>query len=1438
MNALTKFSPTKVLEGEILHNDAGDDVKVIVALNPFSGRKYEFSVPAGTSIREIEHQILDRQLVQQGYEAEFDVRIMGEMIYPELWSKVRPKPQSIVTFRGRPRGFIVPLIAGISAAFSSIGSFIGGLGFLGKILMAGISFGLKFLLNKLFAPAVPKQLPDAKTSFSISTTRNQSSPWSSVPVVLGRHRVAPFYAALPYTEMSGDDQYLRVLFVWGYGPLDITDLKIGETALTDFEDVEIQTYTGLPSDPDPTLYPNQVIEEALSIELDDTVFKTRTTAESVQEISIDLVCPNGMAVYHSDGPRPVTAILEWRYRVVGTTTWTTLPQINITAKTKDAIRKTFRQVVAVGQYEVEVRRAVAKKTRDSDVSVSEDVFWTAVRGWRPGIPITFLDPVAVTAMRIKATSQLNGALETFNGVCTSKILSWNGSAWVSGTKSSNPADLFRWVLQGPMNKNPVPDTRIDFPTIQAWANYNTASGWQFNQIRVDRSSVFEALVEICAAGRAMPLFKDGKWSVMWDELVTNVVQLFTPRNSWGFEATRVYSDLPHAYRVRFVNEDKDWVEDERIVYDDGYSSANATKFEGIEFPGVTDKDLIWKHGRYYIAGTRLRPEIYTINTDFEHIICTRGDRVRVAHDIMLVGLQSGRIKDVNVGGQTVTVDEFMELSNINSYMFRFRLADGTFLTRNVTAGTQGEIVTIPLSGVAALPAIGDLFTFGTVGNDSAIYRVLSIEPGNDLSAKIQLVDDAPAIYDADTGAIPAFKSNVSTPFNPLQVAPSDIRIQTGIYLRENVGYVAFANISWRAARQGNTVSTEVQMFKDGTWITVGHAVGAVTTFYVENLLADIYTFRVRAIYLNNTSSGWLTSVAINIGNLLAQVAPNVTGFRINSIGALSTLSWNSVGISGARYEIRFANASVVAPDWNSAISLVPVTTNLSVQVPTMVGTYFIKADSPIAAKSVSATLIYSNVLVLDGLNAIQVLTEDPAFTGARSHVNVVSSELRLSNLDAGVYLTGVYNFANSLDLGDTYVSRLTAHLEAFGEDITNVMSTWIPLSSLSFMSVLAADSWRVALEFRVSQTSGVDVVTRTGVATTYNSLGLIATVPANTPRYMYDPTNLLLPPVLMHEVGATNLLIRSEDFANAAWTDPLSSWSVVSNNAPDPMGTSTADTVSLDIGTPTTLQERDADPILERDSDPIFDRTSGASSTVIRQLVTVTNGATYTFSCWVRLVSGPAQDFTVDLGDGVAAIITPDNVMRRYSVTLVAGASDWLDIGSITAGTFEFWGAQLEAGSVATTYIPTTTVAVARGTEVIVSAAGWSDWQPFVVGDVSFRTIQFRTILTGQPNADPDILYSIVTPIVTSVEVSIDMPDRVIANNDVTIPIGGATISFTPPFRGLSGIATADQNMATGDRKAITAKSATGFTIQFFNSAGTSISRVIDWVAKGYGSLH
>lgn len=126
------------------------------------------------------------------------------------------------------------------------------------------------------------------------------------------------------------------------------------------------------------------------------------------------------------------------------------------------------------------------------------------------------------------------------------------------------------------------------------------------------------------------------------------------------------------------------------------------------------------------------------------------------------------------------------------------------------------------------------------------------------------------------------------------------------------------------------------------------------------------------------------------------------------------------------------------------------------------------------------------------------------------------------------------------------------------------------------------------------------------------------------------------------------------------------------------------------------------------------------------------------------------------------------------------------------------------------------------------AAPVWSAWKRLVVGDYTFRAIQARVVLESYDKT--------VTPIVTDVTITIDMPDRVDGANNISVPSGGVTVTFSPAFRAIPAIGLTGQDLATGDYwQYSTGPSASGFSGGFKNSAGAGVARTMDWIARGYG---
>lgn len=928
------------LNGEIV--SACDTVRAVGRAHPLSGERIDCCVRAGSSITEILFEALAER---PGYQLRraFIVHIDGHPIEERNWSRVRVKAGATVTFTPRLQGGAMRTILSVVVAIAAIiiagpaGGLLAGtalgtaLGLSASVATALIGGGImlagSLALNALFPVSAGPQIESGGASLnSIQGAQNQSNAFGPIPSVLGRHRQSPFLAAKWFTEIVGDDQFLRGFVCWGYGPIDVEDMKIGETPLEEFDDVEIQHRAGYPDDPPVTLYPGVVNEEALSVELTlANAWQSRQTSPDSDEFSIDITAPQGVyQVNAKTGALDNWSItVEYRWRPVGGVDWTGTGQVFI-PRSPSATRRGARVQVPRGQWEVQCRKTSGFLPGPGTDAIRDQAIWSALRSMKSVAPINFPQPLSVTALRIRATNQLSGVINTLNGLCTSRVTGFDGANWVYDTPSQSPADLFRHVLQGPANARPKPDDEIDLENLQEWWAYCKLNGFKFNQVRATAGqSVSDALDDIAAAGRAIKTFINGKYGVCWDRPFDSVVQHFTPRNSWGFQGVRPYAQQPHGWRVSFVNEANGFTTDERIVYDDGYDATNATLFEGIQFPGVTDPALIWKHGRYHIAQARLQPEKVSINAGWENLVCTRGDRVRITHDVLLIGQTAGRIKSVN--GQIVTFDEVVTIEAGKTYAFSFRVPEDirSFLRSvDMSPGEvdlqPGEYTTLSLVGDLALVKRGTLFGFGETGRESSIYRVQDIGRQKDLIATLTLVDDAPAIAMADQGPIPAYDPHVSVPVDPFTQAPQDLRYQEAVEgVNDSVRAITF--LTWQASRKGMIASSEVQ-YLDGVdnanWQLFAVLPYPQMTSKVPLLSPGIWSFRVRFVFDDGTFSTWTSLNGLSLLGLTG--APddvqNIRGAAF--VDNTGSIAWDEVtDYRPVRYAVRKGD------NWESGLEL-------------------------------------------------------------------------------------------------------------------------------------------------------------------------------------------------------------------------------------------------------------------------------------------------------------------------------------------------------------------------------------------------------------------------------------------------------------------------------------------------------------------------------------
>ncbi len=696
----------------------------------------------------------------------------------------------------------------------------------------------------------------------------------------------------------------------------------------------------------------------------------------------------------------------------------------------------------------------------------------------------------MVAMRIRATEQLNGVIDQFNAIAQAKFPIWNGSSWTSAVATRNPAWAYAAVLRGAANGNPIADSLIDGDGIKTWADACDANAqdgspkWRFDAVVDYQTTVFELLRDIATAGRASFAMADGKYSVVQDLPQSTVIQHFSPRNSWGFSSTKIFADTIHGIKCRFINPDRDYQQDEIIAYDDGYNSSNATKFVSMQLWGVTSKNQAWREGRYAMAVARLRPEVYTLNCDIENLICTRGDLVRVTHDVTGWGQKAARVTAVTLNGSSqcthVTIDEEVTMESGKTYNLRLRADTGSTslesIVLNVATITQLQFTTPIAAGT--VPKVGDLVMFGETNLESVELIVKSIMPSKDFTATLELLDEAPAVHTSDTGAIPTFDPKITSTPNPIRALPDPPLILDFFSdedaLKVNTDGSTSPQIIIDIAPQpsGTTIPrSNIQIrYKESADIKyklLPQFEGTQTRFFLDNVVTGTkYDVGIRATSLYGETSSWISRFGYQV---IGRTNPpaTVSNFTANIVQEECYLSWTPNTEADIDYYIIRFSPDLYASYENSVLLFDRVSKHLSgVTAPARTGSYHIKAVDTLGLKSLIAA---SKATIFDSIknvNLIQTMTESPDFTGLRSNVSDTDIGLVLSNaafwddrvgniddwlgmIDAGgggVVGSGTYSFANVFDSGSVYTHRVTVdNLDVKAVDYSNSFDALIGL---------------------------------------------------------------------------------------------------------------------------------------------------------------------------------------------------------------------------------------------------------------------------------------------------------------------------------------------------------------------------------------------------------
>lgn len=780
---------------------------------------------------------------------------------------------------------------GAGAAATAVGA--------GVTAVIGIAGAM--VVNAVFAAQAPGvntatssgQYSQPSSTYSLSGGSNRMRPYESMPVVMGSHRFFPDLAAKPFTEYHGEDQYLYQIFHLGLSTADFSDWKIGNTAITSYQDYSWQ---GIDANGRINAFPGNVDSSSGTELVNSSGWIVRTTSSNTYRIGLDI---EGTLYYanNSGGLDATSVQIRIQYKPTGSSTWLDPATITstgpgfvtghyenyqqwvesgywgwgsgwtsdewgnpywgqywgwidtshyetrsrfvagsggtviISGNSQAPRRSTLFIDVPVGTYDV---RVIRETSDSSDARLQSKTSWSSLRSYQQDSG-SYIGQNRI-GLIIRASEQISGIVQQLSVTADAYATYWNGSAWGWG-KTSNPAHWFTDFAVGRRNTAGkliyglgLPKSQIDVDALHAWAAFCATEGLTFNAVLDDNKTAADILTAIARCGFASPSWGSGKLGVVWDS-----------RNATAVGAYGMSNIIKGSFEVSYITEQ---LAEEIIVRfmnpaKDWTQDEVRTLVPGVTTPtrtstidlfGCTSVSMAGKFANYLAAQQKYRKRRISWDADFEGLTCQRGDVVILSHDLTQWGY-SGRV--VSVDGTTMTLDRSVPRSGNTEYLMLKR-PDGTLITYTVAAAT-GESNTVTLSAApnmynGRLP-MDHMWFFSPLATPGKRVKILSVQPISDSRVRITATDEDPEFYAAWDGSWQEAPSKTMLLNNKPSI--SNIAVTEALYRGDDSGIKSHINIQWLARGSYERANLRYRI-AGGTWVSA-QAYGTAHQFDTDKI---------------------------------------------------------------------------------------------------------------------------------------------------------------------------------------------------------------------------------------------------------------------------------------------------------------------------------------------------------------------------------------------------------------------------------------------------------------------------------------------------------------------------------------------------------------------------------------------------------------------------
>ncbi|WBA79541.1 host specificity factor TipJ family phage tail protein [Endozoicomonas sp. GU-1] len=728
--------------------------------------------------------------------------------------------------------------------------------------MIGATVGMSLMSLAVGTPSMPNSSASmtGSSTYSMSAQGNQARLGDPIPVIYGKMRVFPPFAAQPYVEYDNNEQYLYQLFALTQGECQVSDIKLADTPVDNFPEVTKEIVR--PGQP-VTLFHTAVVTASeaggqdMNVPVTHGPYVVNEIGTELTRIGVDVVFPSGLMGVEEDGDEYSVGVhlsviadpIDDKGAISGNPV--TIFNGSISDRTRTAVRRTLAKDVPAGRYQVTI-------TRTTGEGGSREVMncqLGQVRGYMADT--TNYGDITLLAMRIRASASLSDQSSREVNMVVQRLLpKWSrDTGWTQPVVNNSPAWVFADILRSRYGAD-LADSTISLDELEYLAGIYQSRGDEFNGVFDTASNCWEALTKAAQVGRAMPVRQGNLIRMVRDQLETAHSGVFSTANISGLSIDYVMPSerTSDSVKATYWDREKGYKEQTVLCELPGETAENP---EEISLFGCTSHDQAWREGMYLAASNRERRVMVSFKTGVEGYIPSYGSIVLVNHDL----LGNGQM----FSGYVMAAEEnVLVLGNEISLP-----GENWYIAIRDRYGRASAPQKIEQAGVNRVRVLGDLpaiitdtystepshYMIGQGSNWSKRVKVTSVQPANDDTVKISGFIESDTVHSADSGEAPPPSPDLGLP-NPAPGKVEDIRATQGGTTTQPV-----INLSWRQAP--NSERYLIEYSKDGrqTWQPAGTGTSYVTS---HSFSCDPGMVTARVAGIGALRGEW-TEVQVNAG---------------------------------------------------------------------------------------------------------------------------------------------------------------------------------------------------------------------------------------------------------------------------------------------------------------------------------------------------------------------------------------------------------------------------------------------------------------------------------------------------------------------------------------------------------------------------------------------